>query len=139
MTMSDKMRRTLFKRGVSAAAAACLFAIVQGCATQPTQSQASSGYAPPESSPADSGAAGSTSGDHGRTAKHGHHHKTNPYFRTTTSSSAGSVTVEGNTIHYHAVAGLLIVHPKGWNDAERNAGDPPASPRAHEEHRQKPA
>ncbi len=29
----------------------------------------------------------------------------------------GSVTVEGRKIGYEAVAGTLIVHPKGWNDA----------------------
>ena len=29
----------------------------------------------------------------------------------------GSVTVEGHKIAYQAVAGTLIVHPKGWNDA----------------------
>src|SRR6185437_9225545 len=41
----------------------------------------------------------------------------NPYFRTASSTTAGAVTVEGHSIRYHAVAGLLIVHPKGWNDA----------------------
>ncbi|MDE2450757.1 MAG: peptidase S10, partial [Gammaproteobacteria bacterium] len=41
----------------------------------------------------------------------------NRYFSTETSTTPGSVTVEGNTIHYHAVAGHLIVHPKDWNDA----------------------
>ena len=30
--MSDKMRATLLTRGISAAAAACVFALVQGCA-----------------------------------------------------------------------------------------------------------
>jgi carboxypeptidase C (cathepsin A) len=39
-----------------------------------------------------------------------------PYFRTVASTTAGTVTVEGKTIHYHAVAGMLIVHPPGWND-----------------------
>jgi carboxypeptidase C (cathepsin A) len=31
--------------------------------------------------------------------------------------SEGSVTVEGQKIDYHAVAGTIIVHPKGWDDA----------------------
>jgi carboxypeptidase C (cathepsin A) len=38
--------------------------------------------------------------------------------------------VEGNTIHYHAVAGMLIVHPEGWNDAAGKAdGDDPSQMR----------
>ena len=32
-------------------------------------------------------------------------------------ASEGSVTVEGQKIDYKAVAGTLIVHPKGWDDA----------------------
>ena len=53
--------------------------------------------------------------------RHEHHqqrHAKHPsqYFRTATSSTAGTVTVEGKTIHYHAVAGMLIVHPPGWDD-----------------------
>jgi carboxypeptidase C (cathepsin A) len=31
--------------------------------------------------------------------------------------STGTVTVEGHTIAYDAVAGTIIVHPKGWDDA----------------------
>ncbi|MCI3134335.1 hypothetical protein [Phenylobacterium aquaticum] len=37
--------------------------------------------------------------------------------------SDGSVTVGGQTIDYHAVAGTLIVHPKGWYDAAKAKGD----------------
>jgi carboxypeptidase C (cathepsin A) len=48
-------------------------------------------------------------------ASHSKHH--NPYFNTVTSTTSGTVTVEGKTIHYHAVAGMLIVHPPGWNDS----------------------
>ncbi len=127
--MSEMTRQALVSRGVAAAMAACLFAVVQGCATQPAQTQTSSDYAP-----SDSGSTGSAStdslsaddrsaeGSHG--AKHGH--EVNPYFRTATSTSEGSVTVEGNTIHYHAVAGMLIVHPKGWNDAAGKGADDPS-------------
>jgi carboxypeptidase C (cathepsin A) len=32
-------------------------------------------------------------------------------------SSQGSVTVEGRRIDYGAVAGTIVVHPKGWDDA----------------------
>jgi carboxypeptidase C (cathepsin A) len=32
-------------------------------------------------------------------------------------SSEGSVAVEGQRVDYHAVAGTIVVHPKGWDDA----------------------
>ncbi len=41
------------------------------------------------------------------------------------SESSGSVTVGGRRIDYRAVAGTLVVHPKGWDDAaarERREG-----------------
>jgi len=38
--------------------------------------------------------------------------------------STGTVTVEGHKIAYEAVAGTIIVHPKGWDDAARPAEDP---------------
>jgi carboxypeptidase C (cathepsin A) len=114
-------------KGITAAAAACLFALVQGCALQPTQNQSS-----PADTSADIAATDSGSTDAGvahnasprRSSWSKAHHEGNPYFRTTASTSEGAVTVEGNTIHYHAVAGLLIVHPKGWNDAaDKHGGD----------------
>jgi len=151
MTMSDKRRQTLIKRGFCAVAAACLFALIQGCATQPTRTQSSTDYASSESGSADSGLAESGSADqmsseHGPGAKGAPgHHKINPYFHTVTSTTEGSVTIEGNTIHYHAVAGLLIVHPKGWNDAAGKEssdnsggdGDDPPMGSPHEHHAQK--
>ena len=52
-------------------------------------------------------------------------------FNSEASPSEGSVTVEGQRIDYHAVAGTIVVHPKGWDDAanhERVAlGDKPAA------------
>jgi carboxypeptidase C (cathepsin A) len=117
--MSDQMRKTLLSKGVSVVAAASLFALVQGCATQPSQpsqDQPSADYAQADSSGADAGPGEHASGEHGPGAK-GDHHKRNPYFRTVTSTTEGSVNVEGHAIHYHAVAGMLIVHPKGWDDA----------------------
>jgi carboxypeptidase C (cathepsin A) len=36
--------------------------------------------------------------------------------------STGTVTVEGRKIAYDAVAGTLIVHPKGWDDAAKPQG-----------------
>jgi carboxypeptidase C (cathepsin A) len=37
-------------------------------------------------------------------------------FKSESKTSTGSVTVGGQTIAYQAVAGTLIVHPKGWDD-----------------------
>jgi carboxypeptidase C (cathepsin A) len=39
------------------------------------------------------------------------------YLRPDESTSSGSVEVEGDTIDYDAVAGTLVVHAKGWDDA----------------------
>ena len=38
-------------------------------------------------------------------------------FQPESAGSDGQVTVEGQTLGYHAVAGTLVVHPKGWDDA----------------------
>jgi carboxypeptidase C (cathepsin A) len=43
-------------------------------------------------------------------------------FTPRTVRSAGTVTVEGHKIAYDAVAGTLIVHPKGWDDAAKPQG-----------------
>src|ERR1051326_3016879 len=40
-----------------------------------------------------------------------------PNFKPESVTSAGTVTVEGSPIDYQAVAGTLVVHPKGWDDA----------------------
>ncbi|MGD0142432.1 MAG: peptidase S10 [Rhizomicrobium sp.] len=39
------------------------------------------------------------------------------FFRPDSSASEGSVTVEGQSIDYHAVAGTLVVHTKGYDDS----------------------
>jgi len=47
-------------------------------------------------------------------------------FQAGSVGSDGSVTVEGNRVDYHAVAGTLIVHPEGWDDAawrEKSSND----------------
>ena len=49
-------------------------------------------------------------------------HKFEP-FKAESVTSNGSVTVEGHAIAYEAVAGTLIVHPRGWDDV-------PADPNA---------
>jgi carboxypeptidase C (cathepsin A) len=128
------MRTTLLGKGIPAAAAACVFALVQGCALQPTQTQASPDYASSDSGSSDSGMADPKPAGQSRWAK-SHDHEANPYFSTATSTSEGSVTIEGSTIHYHAVAGLLIVHPKGWDDAAgKDGGDDSPMGRGHSHH-----
>ena len=47
-------------------------------------------------------------------------------FLPESSESDGSITVEGQKIDYHAVAGTLVVHPKGWDDAAAGNRAPPA-------------
>src|SRR5437016_9948838 len=41
------------------------------------------------------------------------------YFKPEESISASSVTVDGRIISYQAVAGTLVVHPKGWDDVKQ--------------------
>jgi carboxypeptidase C (cathepsin A) len=38
-------------------------------------------------------------------------------FHPESSGSDSEVTVEGKPVAYHAVAGTIVVHPKGWDDA----------------------
>jgi hypothetical protein len=40
-----------------------------------------------------------------------------PHFKSESSNTSGSVTVEGSRVDYLAVAGTIVVHPKGWDDA----------------------
>jgi carboxypeptidase C (cathepsin A) len=42
-----------------------------------------------------------------------------PHFKPESNNTSGSVTVEGNRIDYQAVAGTIVVHPKGWDDAAK--------------------
>ena len=45
-----------------------------------------------------------------------------PDFKPESTSSMGNVTVEGGRVDYQAVAGTLVVHPKGWDDAALPGG-----------------
>jgi carboxypeptidase C (cathepsin A) len=54
-------------------------------------------------------------------AEKGEGHKFEP-FRSESVTSNGSVTVEGHAIAYEAVAGTLIVHPRGWDDVPTDPG-----------------
>ncbi len=46
-----------------------------------------------------------------------------PLFKPETKTSDGTVTVGGRPIAYQAVAGTLVVHPKGWDDAAKAGKD----------------
>jgi len=41
-------------------------------------------------------------------------------FKVEQQKSTGSVTVEGKQINYDAVAGTIVVHPRGWDDVPQN-------------------
>jgi carboxypeptidase C (cathepsin A) len=41
------------------------------------------------------------------------------FFKPEESVSNGSVTIDGRIITYQAVAGTLVVHPKGWDDVKQ--------------------
>ncbi len=43
----------------------------------------------------------------------GHHFEP---FKAESVTSSGSVTIGGRAIAYQAIAGTLIIHPKGWDD-----------------------
>ncbi len=45
-----------------------------------------------------------------------------PDFQPESTSSTGNVTVEGGRVDYQAVAGTLVVHPKGYDDAALPGG-----------------
>jgi carboxypeptidase C (cathepsin A) len=52
-------------------------------------------------------------------------------FKPEARTSTGTVTVSGQAISYQAIAGTLIVHPKGWDDVARDPKpdkESPASP-----------
>ena len=52
-------------------------------------------------------------------------HKFEP-FKPEAATSSGSVTIGGKALNYQAVAGTLIVHPRGWDDVPRDPGAKPA-------------
>jgi carboxypeptidase C (cathepsin A) len=45
------------------------------------------------------------------------------FFKPESTTSSGSVSVEGRRIDYQAVAGTLVVHAKGWDDAAKKPED----------------
>lgn len=57
--------------------------------------------------------AASTQGSNAQKDSSGHH----GYFIPESSKSTGSVTAAGKKVGYDAVAGTLVIHPEGWDDA----------------------
>ena len=51
-------------------------------------------------------------------------------FKPEAVTSNGSVTVDGHAIPYQAIAGTLVVHPKGWDDVPRDPKDEGDNPNA---------
>jgi carboxypeptidase C (cathepsin A) len=49
-------------------------------------------------------------------------------FKPEAVSSTGSVTVDGRTITYQAIAGTLVIHPKDWDDVPRDPNAAKSSP-----------
>src|ERR1700732_2382178 len=54
-------------------------------------------------------------------------------FKAEATTSNGSVTIDGRTISYQAVAGTLVVHPKDWDDVPRDPNMEKSNPGASED------
>jgi carboxypeptidase C (cathepsin A) len=54
-------------------------------------------------------------------------------FKSESLTSSGNVTIGGHAIAYQAIAGTLIVHPKGWDDVPRDPAAEKAPPTAGSE------
>jgi carboxypeptidase C (cathepsin A) len=50
------------------------------------------------------------------------------YFKNDDTGSDSSVSVEGSSVGYHAIAGTIIVHPKGWDDVTQSVEEEPGAP-----------
>jgi carboxypeptidase C (cathepsin A) len=68
-------------------------------------------------------AAVSAFGAQPKSDKHKESEKAQPakdgFFQPEAAASSGSVVVEGRRIDYQAVAGTLVIHPKGWDDSAK--------------------
>ncbi len=49
-------------------------------------------------------------------------------FKSESVTTNASVTIAGRAVAYEAIAGTLIVHPKGWDDVPRDPGAEKAAP-----------
>jgi len=55
-------------------------------------------------------------------------------FKPESHSSEGAVTIGGKRIDYQAIAGTLVVHPKGWDDVPKPPKEENAKEDADEDH-----
>ena len=53
-------------------------------------------------------------------------------FKAEAVTTSGSVTIGGHALTYQAIAGTLIVHPKGWDDVARDPSEKPPAPGGEE-------
>jgi carboxypeptidase C (cathepsin A) len=54
-------------------------------------------------------------------------------FKPESTTSNGSVTVDGKSISYQAIAGTFVIHPKDWDDVPRDPSTEKPSPGAADE------
>jgi carboxypeptidase C (cathepsin A) len=54
-------------------------------------------------------------------------------FKSESTTSNGSVTVDGKSVSYQAIAGTLVIHPKDWDDVPRDPSTEKPSPGASDE------
>ncbi len=57
-----------------------------------------------------------------------------PHLKAEAKATDGSVTIGGKPIAYQAVAGTLVVHPKGWDDAAKPEKDDSKSDDGDDDH-----
>src|SRR5215471_9343340 len=60
------------------------------------------------------------------------------YFKPEESLTNASVTIDGRIISYQAVAGTLVVHPKGWDDVKQPEEEKKDKEKAEEAKSEKP-
>jgi len=53
-------------------------------------------------------------------------------FKAEAVTTSSSVTIGGHALTYQAIAGTLIVHPKGWDDVARDPSEKPPAPGGEE-------
>jgi carboxypeptidase C (cathepsin A) len=54
-------------------------------------------------------------------------------FKSEATTSNGSVTIDGRTISYQAIAGTLVIHPKDWDDVPRDPNTEKSNPGSPED------
>jgi len=53
-------------------------------------------------------------------------------FKSEATSSNGSVSIDGKTVSYQAIAGTLVIHPKDWDDVPRDPAEDKPGPEGGE-------